>query len=251
MKIRTLVILYFSLALSPFVSGTEITEPIVILKGTGDFPPFEYVHNGETTGYHVDLISRVAKRIPIKVTFKTIPWKRALSLIETGDADAISFISKTPDREEYAIFLDDNLISTSYTGFIALKGSPGTRIYDGSLESVQGLSVGVQLGFKYGNEFDTADYINKVEFNGADQLYSTLLAKRIDLAFIALSEFKAHQNFGKAENLIFLMPSISESRNYLAFSKGNQVLAQRFAKAMKAFKQSKEHKKLLKRYGLL
>ncbi|GLQ31733.1 substrate-binding periplasmic protein [Litoribrevibacter albus] len=251
MFLRNIVI---SLSLLSAVSGhaSAPDQELIIVRGDENYPPYEYTENNQLTGFHIELVKQAAKEIQITPVFKSVPWKRALSMIEDGTADAITFITKTTVRERFSLFLEENRLSKSYSGFIALTGHHLSKRYDGTLASIEDLNIGVQLGFKYGNAFDNASNIRKIELSSADKLYSTLYAKRIDLAIVSQNEFLEHQSLGKAQGIEFLKPAFSEFTNYLAFTKAKDMsgLALRFANAFKRFRQTKAYRALVKKYHI-
>ncbi|GLQ31735.1 substrate-binding periplasmic protein [Litoribrevibacter albus] len=227
--------------------------PIIILRGEGNYPPHEYYEKEKLKGYHIELIQHAAKKLNLPIEFKSLPWKRAVAMIELGQADAITFMTKTKDREEFAIFQDDNILSTSISGLIGAENSSSITAYDGTLNSIKHLTIGVQLGFNYGSKFDKAEYINKVEFLDIDMLTSTLRAGRIDLALLTLQEYNLFKTRGKMDGIMFLSPAINQFGNYLAFSRArnNAHLSLRFAQALKAIKDSPINQQLLTNYPLM
>jgi polar amino acid transport system substrate-binding protein len=40
----------------------------------------------------------------IKVVFETYPWLRAINMLKKGQADAISYMGKSVEREDFAYF---------------------------------------------------------------------------------------------------------------------------------------------------
>lgn len=227
-------------------------SPIVILRGEGNYPPHEFYEKDELKGYHIELIQHAADELSLHVEFKSLPWKRAVALIELGQADAITFMTKTKERESFAIFHDDNILTTSTSGLIGAENSSSLDVYDGSLKSIEHLTIGVQLGFNYGSEFDDAKHIKKVEFIDIDMLTSTIRAGRIDLALLTLQEYKLFKKRGKMDGIVFLSPAIHQFGNYLAFSNTdeNKELSLRFAKALRTIKNSPIHQELLQRYPI-
>lgn len=249
---RRYTLLIISLLFTALSYASTFDQELIIVRGNENYPPYEYTKDHQLTGFHIELVQHVAKEIPVKAVFKNVPWKRALSMIEDGTADAITFITKTKERERFTLFLEENKLSSSYSGFIALTGHHLSKRYDGTLASVEDLNIGVQLGFKYGNAFDNATNITKVELSSAEKLYSTLYAKRIDLAIISMNEFLEHQKLGKAKGIEFLKPAFSEFTNYLAFTKAKNTeeIAHRFAKGFKNFRQTKTYRKLVEKYHI-
>jgi polar amino acid transport system substrate-binding protein len=138
-------------------------KTIKVVRGNENYPPYEFIEKGKLTGFHIDVITMVAKQMKLNIRFESLPWKRALKEIETGTADAISYITPTPTRKAFAIFLDDNVLSHSISGFLALKKNIKHIHYNGDLESLKPYRIGVQLGYAYGNKFDDTERLKKVK----------------------------------------------------------------------------------------
>ncbi len=224
--------------------------PLTILRGEGEYPPHEFHQDMKLVGYHIELIEMAAEYLSIPIEFRDTPWKRGVAMIEHGDADAITFMTRTPEREVFAIFQDDNILSTSVSGLIGLQDSAPSKQYDGTLGSVEHLTIGIQLGFNYGSEFDAATHIHKVELSSVQKLVSTLKAGRIDLALLTLQEYKLAEHRKQVDGIVFLTPAINQFSNYLAFSRARDTesLSVEFARAMKHVKASKAHQQLLEKY---
>ena len=119
MKIATL---NFCLGLAILLHTLTVTaEEMIVVRGDEDYPPMEMVVNGMLTGFHVDIVNEVSKAMGVTVQWKSVPWKRALSMIEKGKADGITYISRNTKREKFAIFLDGNVLSSSTVIFLSLK----------------------------------------------------------------------------------------------------------------------------------
>ena len=77
-------------------SSIATAQTLKIVRGNGTYPPNEMIVDNQLTGLHIDLVKEVAVSLGYQVNFESVPWKRALSLIEKGTADAITYISKNP-----------------------------------------------------------------------------------------------------------------------------------------------------------
>lgn len=233
----------------PLAENSQVST-LVILRGEGEYPPHEFHQDKKLVGYHIELIEMAAEYLSIPIEFRNTPWKRGVAMIEHGGADAITFMTRTPEREVFAIFQDDNILSTSVSGLIGVRGSAPSKLFDGTLSSVEHLTIGIQLGFNYGSEFDAATHINKVELSSVEKLVSTLKAGRIDLALLTLQEYKLAEHRKQVDGIEFLTPAINQFSNYLAFSRARatESLSLEFARAMKHAKASEAHQKLLEKY---
>lgn len=111
-KIPILGLIYI---MSPPLYPADI---LTIARGNGQHPPFEVSQQNKLEGFHIDLVRSVAKMADISIRFKSYPWKRALQMVKYGKADAITYVGKTPKREKFIDFDNNNIISSAINHFI-------------------------------------------------------------------------------------------------------------------------------------
>ncbi len=251
MKSAILLIFTFVTALSFNVSSL-MAEELLIARVDANYAPYEMTIDGKLTGLHIDLVYAVAKRLAIDIKFKSLPWKNAINRVEKGSADAITYIGKTPEREKFLYYNDDNILSSSAYGFIILKNRAGEISYSGDFQDLKDFKIGIQAGYSYGAQFDEADYLKKREVKMADQILKMLVSKRIDLAVIDEPEYLQNRNNEKWSEVTFLKPDIIKRDFYIGFSKAKklQEITNMFAKEMAAFKQTDEYQNILTKYKL-
>ena len=89
----------------------------VIKVGTdGVYAPFSFKDesSGKLTGYDVEVIQEVGKRINADIEFTTVPWDSIFLGLESKRYDIIANeIEKTKEREEKYIFSDKYLVSAA------------------------------------------------------------------------------------------------------------------------------------------
>lgn len=234
------------------VSNQLHAQDLLIVHADGYFPPNEMVEQGQLRGVHIDLILAVSKQLNIKVQFRSYPWKRAMSLVQAGEADAITYMGKTAEREKFAYFEEGNRLSSTQNGFFTTQENASKIQYAGKLQALNNLTIGTIRGRAYFPEFDVASNLQKDD-NAADeeQLLKKMMAGRFDLALGHVSRIKyVAQQMKIADKLVFIQPYTPPISNYLAFSraKRHQQLAQRFAQAMEEYKKSPAFQTLLRTY---
>ena len=74
--------IYCLLQIGALGAGTAFAEKLSIVRGDGDYPPYEMILDGKLKGVHVDLVKRVAAKLDFKVEFESVPWSRAVAMIE-------------------------------------------------------------------------------------------------------------------------------------------------------------------------
>lgn len=233
--------------------AAEDTGDLIIVRGDGFWPPYEWTENGVLKGFHIDLLKEVAAELHLQVHFKSYPWKRAINMVESGDADAIIYLARTAKREQFALYVDGNQLHLARIGFFTLKKWKHIILYSGDFEQLKNSRICTQYGQTYGTAFEQATYLMKDEVRTEEQVLKMLLAGRCEIAVGYLDDYKiAVQQMGLEKEIVFLTPYLSEHPMYVAFSKAkkHEKLAARFAEGMKVFKGKFRYQELLKKYNI-
>lgn len=234
-------------------SEERITK-LRIVRPNGYYPPYEMIIDEDLTGFHIDLIKEVSRKISLNVVFISVPWKRALVMVGNGEADAITFISVTPEREKYVIFNKKNIISNTIDGFFTIKENADKFNYSGDLRSFVGYKIGTLRGYTYGEEFDNADFLTKDDTAGVEkQLIQKTITNRVDISIgnIQRIKFIAYR-MGVEDDIICLKPYVSDAPNYLGFAKRPEIsqLANDFGIALEQYKKTDQYNLLLDKYHI-
>lgn len=247
-----LLILQCCVALLLSSYGMCGAQQLLVVHADGFFPPNEMMEGEQVRGVHIDMVQAAAAKLGINVVFRSYPWKRAMIMLQRGEADAITYMGKTPEREQFGIFVEGNILSRTHNGFFALKEQAGKFDYSGDLQTVRDHVIGTIRGRAYYSEFDQATFLHKDD--GAfdeEALLKKLINGRVDLAMGSISRMRyVAQNLNVADKIVFLQPYAPPINNYIVFSKAknHEQLALRFASAMEGIKKSAAYQEILKRY---
>lgn len=112
---------------------------------------FELQPNGEYTGLGVDILNRFAQQQSVNIHYQITPWRRAISMVERGQADILIGPYDTPEREANLAFATkafyrDNMV------FYARVGHE--IIWNGDYASIKGQRIGKMQGWSYGPTFN-------------------------------------------------------------------------------------------------
>ncbi len=217
---RVLYIIFAVVIILNLNSSDLIAERqrLLIVRVDANYPPYEMVVDGKLTGLHIDLVYAVAKQLDTKVKFKSVPWNRAIKMVKNGNADAITYIGKTPEREGFISYNDGNILSSSAYGFITLKSKEGKIKYNGDIKSMRKYKIGVQRGYSYGTDFDNAKYLKRHAVDKVNQMLNLLSKGRIDLAVVDEPEYLQNRNSEKWNKITFLKQSIQIYNLYIIMS---------------------------------
>lgn len=86
---------------------------------TEPFPPFNFEENGKAAGPMVEVLQAVCKEAKLSCSAQIMPWRRALAMAESGQADGIFSILHGPEKAQNFV-LSDPVIRTAY-GFLPPK----------------------------------------------------------------------------------------------------------------------------------
>ncbi|MGB4191936.1 MAG: transporter substrate-binding domain-containing protein [Rickettsiales bacterium] len=214
--------------------NSAYAEDKIIKIAIGDFPPFEYLDNGKVVGINQLTISEVFSRIGYKAEFYPFTWKRALSLTESGDMDAIASIQKSSERESKFIFSNPIM----YSQFYLLK-KKDKNIEINSFSDLEKYNVAIIDDYFYGQEFAQANLSNLAPIASATPDVNNLEKldkERVDLVVCSkhVCEYwiNKYNNLFSDINYISSFPIDPGHMLYLAFSKNNleksQELVQKF-----------------------
>ncbi len=130
--------------------GAESPNPVRFVEEV-DWPPFTPAEPGLTKeGLSYDLISAVFKRLKMPVTLELFPQKRMLRLLERGERDGATVISKNAKREKFISFSEPIF---QKRGLIFYNKKKHPNFSWKGFADLKELSIGTVSGHNYGDEF--------------------------------------------------------------------------------------------------
>jgi len=129
--------------------------PIITLAGekivfsTSEWEPYIMLESGKISGFNVDIIHELCKRLGFEADIKVFPFKRALMSVKQGESDAIFSVRQNKERAEYLYYPSES-INIERTVIIARKGS-GIKI--NGLDDLKGKEIGIVGGYAYDPSF--------------------------------------------------------------------------------------------------
>jgi len=252
MKLILVMILLVAFAHNTWATNQK---EFIVVKNNRNYPPYEMmVSEKEATGIHMDLIKIIAKRLNVKLTILSVPWKRALLMVKLGEADAITYIGRSEERERWAWFNDKNILSSIRNGFFVLASKKEDFDYHGDLRQLQGYRIGTILGYAYDSVFENATFLKK-DAGAKDE--SALLRKLIYERFdVGIADVNMVRYFAKqldySKKIEILTPYLPLRHSYIAFSKArsNKQFSEKFGEKLSEFKKTLKFREILYRYGI-
>lgn len=219
---------------------------------TLQYPPYVYRDDEKVSGVAVDIIQEAFSRMQQPITIHVLPWARAIYQIRNGDSDAIFTIYKTPERELFADFSSEILISQTISLFVQKNSS---IVFDGDIKSLSRYSFGAARKISYGNLFDNAVekrvLSNLALVNTEEQVFKMLIAGRLDI--VVSNKFGASdilKQISGQEKVRELIPTLQTVPSYIAFSKKRNLSAIRnkFDLTLKQMKTDGSYHKIIQKY---
>lgn len=214
--------------------------------------PYTYSENGTARGFEIEVLREVLASMGRSAEFVEYPWKRCLASLAEGQADALVSLLKTPEREAFTIFPAEHISVSRTVFFTAAPPTGKPAAYNGTLEGLKGLRIGVIMDFSYGEAFDHADFLDKEPAVDVGILIKRVVNGRNDVAAENEAVAKASAaRLGVRERLRFLDPPIHTQKLYVGFSRtrGLERLAADFSGALAAFKATPRYRDILRAYN--
>ncbi|MBT2571179.1 ABC transporter substrate-binding protein [Planococcus sp. ISL-110] len=203
-------------------SGASEEKEVLKMGTSAEFPPFESRNTeGEIVGFDIDLANHIADELGYELEITDMKFDGLIGALQNDRVDmVIAGMSATDSRRENVDF------STEYNHsgemFLTAKGSELT-----TLESLEGKSVGVQLGTiqEEGAKSIIADEGINFELKALDDsgaLIQEILSGRIDAAYmdkqVAIGYIEA-QDLGSFDDPTTASPGMA-----VAFPKGSDLV---------------------------
>ncbi|AUH53593.1 amino acid ABC transporter substrate-binding protein [Chromobacterium sp. ATCC 53434] len=234
-----------SLLLPALASAGE--KPLLLV--TLQYPPYQYQNGDEVDGVAVGIVREAFRRMGRPVHVAVYPWGRSLTMAETGQADAIFTLYKTPEREVRLDYSRQVLISQAVSLFVLKDAAIG---FDGRLNQLAGYRFGVVRAVSYGAVFDEAVKRGDVRIAetaaSGEQNMDKLLARRFDILVSnrlgAWDIIRRQRAEGRVREL---QPPIERIPSYLAFARKPELagLRDRFDAALEAMRLDGSYARLL------
>jgi len=111
MRIKTFILGTVALlSLSRFFSPVATAEEKpLIFAGDKSYPPIEYLQDGIAKGLNVELLQALSRAMGRKISVRLMLWNDAQQKVLNGQADALTFMSPSEEREKLYDFSDPTL----------------------------------------------------------------------------------------------------------------------------------------------
>ncbi len=244
MKIMKKVLLLLSVVFMFAACGGEkkaAEEKVYVIGTNAEYPPFEYVENGEIAGFDADVIKEAAKRMGIQYKWVNTNFDGLIPALQTKKVDVvIAGMSITPERAKAVNFSVPYL--TSNVSVITNKNNPIKDMND-----LEGKSYGVELGTTKEASARKIPNAEVIPFSSNTGALVALKAGKID--GMVLDE-SVSLKFVENNSELALVGVMEGEPKAIAFNKDDTELCEKFNKAVEEMLKDGTIEKMRAQYGI-
>lgn len=243
---KILLLVLVSVLSSVMLFGCKKSETAAadtLIVGTNaEFPPFEYIEQGNIVGFDVDLMNEISKLTGKKVEFKNMAFDSLLIAMQTGKINCIiSGMTATDERRQHVNFSTPYFISKQ--AIIVPENSDIQKF-----EDLKGKKIGVVIGYT-GDMVVTDMYkdtssITRYEATG--QAIMALTAGKVDAAVLDMEPAKEY--VANNEGIKVLDTALAEEEYSIALPKDKTGLLDEINKALQTLKENGTYDKIYAKY---
>ena len=201
----------------------EAAQKVYVVGTNAEYPPFEYVENGEIAGFDAEIIKEAAKRMGIEYKWLNTNFDGLIPALQTKKVDiVIAGMSVTPEREKAVNFSIPYLTSN-----VAIVTNSKNPIKD--MNDLSGKSYGVELGTTKEASARKIDGAEVVPFSSTTGALVALKSGKID--GIVLDESVSSKYIEKNPELV-LVGIMEGEPKAAAFNKDDKELMENFSKVL-------------------
>ncbi|MEI6856930.1 basic amino acid ABC transporter substrate-binding protein [Psychrilyobacter sp.] len=213
-----------------------------IYVGTNaEFAPFEYLENGKTVGFDMDLMAEISKEIGIEVEIKDMAFDGLLPALQAKKVDMIIAGMTATEERKKAVNFSETYYKANQVIIIA-EGAEDIS----NFEELKGKKVGVILGFTGDVVVSEIDGVEVKKYNAGYVAIMDLKEGKIDAVVL---DGEPAKNFVKNNEGIKITSAEGEKEEYaMAVSKDNAELLEKINTALTTLKENGTYDKLLKKW---
>lgn len=201
----------------------EAAQKVYVVGTNAEYPPFEYVENGEIAGFDAEIIKEAAKRMGIEYKWLNTNFDGLIPALQTKKVDiVIAGMSVTPEREKAVNFSIPYL--TSKVAIITNSKNPIKDMND-----LSGKSYGVELGTTKEASARKIAGAEVVPFSSTTGALVALKSGKID--GMVLDESVSSKYIEKNPELVLVGVMEGEPKA-AAFNKDDKELMENFSKVL-------------------
>lgn len=152
-----------------------------IVGTNAEFPPFEYLENGELKGFDIELLDLIAQDQGLDIKWVDMAFGGLIPALEAKKIDIIqASLAYTEDRAKSVLFTDPYFNDENGQMLIVKKDTPDLK---GLLSELKGKKLGVAIGTKPDSLATAEGGIDITRFNSVAEGILALQADKVDAVF--------------------------------------------------------------------
>ena len=221
---KKIFLMFAMIFMFPACGGNkEAAQKVYVVGTNAEYPPFEYVENGEIAGFDAEIIKEAAKRMGIEYKWLNTNFDGLIPALQTKKVDiVIAGMSVTPEREKAVNFSVPYLTSN-----VAIVTNSKNPIKD--MNDLSGKSYGVELGTTKEASARKIDGAEVVPFSSTTGALVALKSGKID--GMVLDESVSSKYIEKNPELVLVGVMEGEPKA-AAFNKDDKELMENFSKVL-------------------
>jgi polar amino acid transport system substrate-binding protein len=215
-----------------------------------EWPPYQIRENNRVSGFSTKIIETVFERMGIAIgNINIYPWKRAITMLEKGNADALFSVNLTGSRTGFAFYPEETIILSPWIMWVREEDGFGF----GSFDDLLGKKVGLVRGYSYTPELwnFVKKHCSYEEVSDDEMNFRKLNAGRVDIIPAELGNGLYIIKKLSLKKIVPLMKNpVKTDGLYIIFNKNNvkKSLVDRFSDELKKLKQESVYRYLYDEY---
>lgn len=223
------------------VSATALAKDKIYVGTNAEFPPFEYLENGEITGFDMDLVHEIGKLVDADIKIVDMGFDGLLPALQMKKVDLV-IAGMTANEERMKTVSFTQPYYTASQVIIVKDGNDSIK----SFADLKGKKVGVMLGFTGDMVVSEIDGVKIERFNAA---YAGIMALQAGKVEAIVLDSEPAKNYVAQNKGLVLADADAEQEEYaIAVRKNDKALLEKVEKALSELKENGTYDKLIQKY---
>ena len=188
--------------------GQKVSNDRQLVVGTSaDFAPFSYIDNGVITGFDIELIMEIVRRLDRKLIVQNMPFGTLISSLQLGTIQVIAAgLTATPERAQHVLFTEPYLENDPLV-IVSRKDNPVK-----SIDALKNKTVTVNQGYTADTYVSSISDITVLRLPTPPDAFLALTSKRADALVAARKTLQVFFDQYSQDNFIlFELPNAQEN----------------------------------------
>lgn len=223
------------------LSVTALAKDKIYVGTNAEFPPFEYLENGEITGFDMDLVHEIGKIVDADIKIVDMAFDGLLPALQMKKVDLV-IAGMTANEERMKTVSFTQPYYTASQVIIVKEGDNSIKSFD----DLKGKKVGVMLGFTGDMVVSDIDGVKIERFNAA---YAGIMALQAGKVEAIVLDSEPAKNYVAQNKGLVLADADAEQEEYaIAVRKNDKELLEKVEKALTEIKENGTYDKLIQKY---